>query len=75
MLIDVPQSEEVMMDLPKECVLDVVKKGTMPMDVHQSVRTGSHDLGLYCLKCGEDRHLARWCEKEDDDQPHNQNFR
>ena len=28
-------------------------------------KTRSHDLGLYCLKCGEDRHLASWCEKND----------
>ena len=34
----------------------------MPMDVQQSVRmTRSRDLGLYCLKCGEDGHLASWC--------------
>ena len=36
-------------------------------------RTRSHDLGLYCLRCGGDRHLASWCEKEDDDQPQDQN--
>ena len=63
---DVPQSEEVRMGMLKECVLYVVKKGTMPVDVQQSVRTRSRDLGLYCLKCGEDRHLASWCEKEND---------
>ena len=28
-------------------------------------KTRSHDLGLYCLKCGEDEHLASWCEKND----------
>jgi hypothetical protein len=28
----------------------------------------NHD-GLYCLKCGENRHLASWCAKEDDNQP------
>ena len=32
-------------------------------------KTRSRDLGLYCLKCGEDGHLASWCEKEDEDQP------
>ena len=35
--------------------------------------TRSRDLGLYCLKCGEDGHLVSWCEKEDDDQPQDQN--
>ena len=35
---DVPQSEEARMGMLKECVLYVVKKGTMPMDVQQSVR-------------------------------------
>ena len=34
-------------------------------------KTRSHDLGLYCLKYGEDGYLASWCEKEDDDQPKN----
>ena len=38
MPIDVQQSEEVRMGMLKECVLYVVKKGTMPMDVQQSVR-------------------------------------
>ena len=38
MPIDVPQSEEVRMGLLKECVLAVVKKGTMPIAVQQSVR-------------------------------------
>jgi len=38
MLIDVPQSEEARMGMLKECVLCVVKKGTIPMDVQQSVR-------------------------------------
>ena len=28
--------------------------------------TRSCDLGLYCLKCAEDGHLASWCEKEGD---------
>ena len=36
-------------------------------------KTRSRDLGLYCLKCGEDEHLASWCEKEDDDQPKKRN--
>ena len=36
MPIDVPQSEEARMGLLKECVLDVVKKGTMPIDVPQN---------------------------------------
>ena len=27
-------------------------------------KTRSRDLGLYCLKCGEDGHLANWCEKK-----------
>ncbi|CAN6334080.1 unnamed protein product [Urochloa humidicola] len=31
--------------------------------------TRSRDAGLYCLKCGEDGHLASWCEKEDDSPP------
>ena len=35
--------------------------------------TRSRDIGLYCLKCGEDGHLVSWCEKEDDDQPQDQN--
>ena len=35
---DVPQSEEARMGMPKECVLYVVKKGTMPMGVQRSVR-------------------------------------
>ena len=38
MLIDVQQSKEARMGMLKECVLYVVKKGTMPMDVQQSVR-------------------------------------
>ena len=38
MPIDVPQSKEARMGLLKECVLAVVKKGTMPMDVQQSIR-------------------------------------
>ena len=40
MPIDVPQNEkkEVEMGMLKECVLDVVKKGIMPIDVHKSVR-------------------------------------
>ena len=38
MPIDVPQSEEARMGLLKECVLTVVKKGTMPIAVQQSVR-------------------------------------
>jgi len=38
MAIDVPQSEEARMGLLKECVLTVVKKGTMPIVVQQSVR-------------------------------------
>ena len=64
---DVPQSDEARMGMLRECVLYVVKKGTMPMDVQQSVRmTRSRDLGLYCLKCGEDGHLASWCEKKND---------
>ena len=29
-------------------------------------KTRSRDPGLYCLKCGEDGHLASWCEKEND---------
>ena len=56
---DVPQSEEARMGMLNECVLYVVKKSTMPMNVQQSVRmTRFRDLGLYCLKCGEDGHLA-----------------
>ena len=38
MPIDVPQSEEAKMGLLKECVLAVVKKGTMPIAVQQIVR-------------------------------------
>ena len=38
MPVDVPQNEKVEMGMLKECVLDVVKKGIMPMDVQQSVR-------------------------------------
>ena len=38
MLIDVPQNEKVEMGMLKECVLDVVKKGIMPIAVHKSVR-------------------------------------
>ena len=38
MLIDVPQNEKVEMGMLKECVLDVVKKGTMPIAVQQSIR-------------------------------------
>ena len=38
MLTDVPQSKEARMGMPKECVLYVVKKGTMPMGVQRSVR-------------------------------------
>ena len=36
---DVPQSDEARMGMLRECVLYVVKKGTMPMDVQQSVRS------------------------------------
>ena len=35
MPIDVPQNEKVEMDMLKECVLDVVKKGIMPIAVHK----------------------------------------
>ena len=35
---DVSRSDEARMGMPKECVLYVVKKGTIPMDVQQSVR-------------------------------------
>jgi len=38
MPIDVPQSEEAKMGLLKEYVLAMVKKGTMPIAVQQSVR-------------------------------------
>ena len=38
MLTDVPQSEAARKGMPKECVLYVVKKGTMPMGVQRSVR-------------------------------------
>ena len=38
MPIDVPQNEKVEMGMLKECVLDVVKKGIMPIAVHKSVR-------------------------------------
>ena len=42
MPIDVPQNEKVEMGMLKECVLDVVKKGTMPIVVQQNIR----ELGL-----------------------------
>ena len=35
---DVSQNEKVEMGMLKECVLDVVKKGNMPIAVHKSVR-------------------------------------
>jgi len=35
---DVPQNDEARMSMLRECVLYVVKKGTIPMDVQQSVR-------------------------------------
>jgi len=35
---DVPQNNEARMSMLRECVLYVVKKGTIPMDVQQSVR-------------------------------------
>ena len=35
---DVPQSEEARMSMLRECVLLVVKKATMLIDVQQSVR-------------------------------------
>ena len=38
MPIDVPQNEKVEMGMLKECVLDVVKKGIMPIAVQQSIR-------------------------------------
>ena len=38
MPINVLQSEEARMGLLKECVLDVVEKGTMAMDAQPSVR-------------------------------------
>ena len=38
MPIDVPQNEKVEMGMLKECVLDEVKKGIMPIAVHKSVR-------------------------------------
>ena len=38
MPIDVPQNEKVEMGMLKECVLDVVNKGTMPIVVQQSIR-------------------------------------
>ena len=42
MPINVPQNEKVRMGMLKECVLDVVKKGTMPIVVQQNIR----ELGL-----------------------------
>ena len=56
MPIDVPQSEEARMGLLKECVLTVVKKGTMPIAVQQSVR----GLGSMILDC-----IASSAEKTD----------
>ena len=38
MPIDVTQNEKVWMGMLKECVLDVVKKGIMPIAVQQSIR-------------------------------------
>ena len=38
MPINVPQNEKVGMGMLKECVLDVVKKGIMPIAVQQSIR-------------------------------------
>ena len=38
MPIDVPQNEKVEIGMLKECVLDVVKKGIMPIAVQQSIR-------------------------------------
>ena len=38
MPIDVPQNEKVEMGMLKECVLDVVKKGIMPIAVQQSIK-------------------------------------
>ena len=38
MPIDVPQNEKVEMGMLKECVLDVVKKGIMPIAIQQSIR-------------------------------------
>ena len=38
MPIDVPQNEKVEMGMLKECVLDVVTKGIMPIAVQQSIR-------------------------------------
>ena len=38
MAIDVPQNKKVGMGMLKESVLDVVKKGIMPIDVHKSMR-------------------------------------
>ena len=38
MPIYVPQNEKVRMGMLKECVLDVVKKGTMPITVQQNIR-------------------------------------
>ena len=35
---DVPQNDEARMSMLRECVLYVVKKGTIPMDVKQSIR-------------------------------------
>ena len=35
---DVPQNNEARMSMLRECVLYVVKKGTIPMDVQQSIR-------------------------------------
>ena len=39
MPIDVPQNEKVEMGMLKECVLDVVKKGIMPIAVQRSIRS------------------------------------
>ena len=43
---DVPQSDEARMGMLRECVLYVVKKGTMPMDVQYVVKKGTMPMDV-----------------------------
>jgi hypothetical protein len=53
----------------KHCVSDAIKNVTMLIIFQQSVREILPSLdGLYCLKRGENGHLASWCAKEDGNQ-------
>jgi ribosomal protein L35 len=54
----------------KDCVSDALKKGHYVNNwpTKRKRILPSHD-GLYCLKRGENGHLASWCAKEDGNQP------